>query len=97
MATIMQSVLAINPDAKLSVANEDFDRITWKQGTTPIAKADIEAKQTELQAAQAYITPRKIAYPSWQDQLDMIYHDQVDGTTTFKDAIQAVKDANPKE
>ena len=30
------------------------------------------------------------------DQLDMQYHDLVDGTTTWKDAVQAVKDAHPK-
>ena len=30
------------------------------------------------------------------DQLDMQYHDAVDGTTTWKDHIKAVKDANPK-
>jgi len=30
------------------------------------------------------------------DQLDMQYHDLVDGTTTWKDAIKAIKDANPK-
>ena len=35
-------------------------------------------------------------YPSVKNQLDMQYHDLVDGTTTWKDAIQAVKDANPK-
>ena len=28
--------------------------------------------------------------------MDMQYHDNVDGTTTWKDAIQAVKDAYPK-
>ena len=35
-------------------------------------------------------------YPSIQDQLDMMYHDQVDGTTTWKDAIAQVKADNPK-
>jgi len=35
-------------------------------------------------------------YPSWQDQMDMQYHDKVDGTTTWEDAVQAVKDAHPK-
>ena len=33
---------------------------------------------------------------NWQDQLDMIYHDQVNSTTTFKDAVKAVKDKYPK-
>ena len=46
--------------------------------------------------AKAYQRTRAAAYPNIGDQLDMIYHDQVDGTTTFKEAIQAVKDANPK-
>ena len=36
------------------------------------------------------------SYPSIEDQLDMQYHDKVDGTTTWQDAIQAVKDAYPK-
>ena len=45
---------------------------------------------------EGYKRDREIAYPSIKDQLDMMYHDQVDGTTTWKDAIQAVKDANPK-
>lgn len=30
------------------------------------------------------------------DQLDMQYHDAVNGTTTWKDHITAVKNANPK-
>jgi len=30
------------------------------------------------------------------DQLDMIYWDQVNGTTTFKDHVAAVKADNPK-
>ena len=39
---------------------------------------------------------RQMEYPNFADQFDMIYHDQVDGTTTFKDAIKAVKDKYPK-
>ena len=39
---------------------------------------------------------RQMEYPLIGDQLDMIYHDQVDDTTTFKDAIKAVKDKYPK-
>ena len=43
-----------------------------------------------------YFTPEGKAYPSITEQLDMQYHDKKDGTTTWEDAIQAVKDANPK-
>lgn len=42
-------------------------------------------------ASPDYAKFRKEAYPSLPDQLDMIYHDSVDGTTTWKDAIAAVK------
>ncbi len=34
-------------------------------------------------------------YPSIQDQLDMLYHDKIDGTNCWCDAIKAVKDACP--
>jgi len=39
---------------------------------------------------------RVAAYPSTGDQLDMQYHDSVDGTTTWVDAIAQVKLDNPK-
>ena len=39
---------------------------------------------------------RKITYPPIADQLDMQYHDQLNGTTTWKDAIAKVKSDNPK-
>ena len=54
-----------------------------------------EEKQAEYEANQ-YARDRKVAYPSWNNQLDMQYHDLVDGTTTWKDAVQAIKDAHPK-
>ena len=38
-----------------------------------------------------YAQYRRDAYPSIGDQLDMQYHDLVDSTTTWEDAIAAVK------
>lgn len=35
-------------------------------------------------------------YPSMVDQLDMQYWDKINGTTTWEDSIQAVKDKYPK-
>ena len=43
----------------------------------------------------SYVELRAAAYPSMVDQLDMQYWDSVNGTTTWADAIQAVKDAHP--
>ena len=57
------------------------------------AYAEVElAKYAALQ----YARTRAKKYLSWQEQMDMQYHDAVDGTTTWQDAVQAVKDAHPK-
>ena len=44
-----------------------------------------------------YKISRATEYPSIQEQLDMQYWDNVNGTTTWKDAIAKVKSDNPKE
>ena len=43
---IAKAILEINPNAVFSYT--DIDNITWLEGTTPISKADIEAKIAEL-------------------------------------------------
>lgn len=54
------------------------------------------AEQADYIANHKYKDDRKKAYGSVEDQLDMIYWDQANGTTTFKDHVGAVKLANPK-
>ena len=44
----------------------------------------------------SYRSKRRAAYPSQQEQFDMQYWDQVNGTTTWKDAIAKVKADYPK-
>jgi len=44
---------------------------------------------------EGYETLRAAAYPSMAEQLDMQYWDSVNGTSTWADAIQAVKDQYP--
>ena len=68
-------------------------------GTTTTEVVDWTAEELASHAeteANAWKGARQAAYPSWQDQLDMQYHDAVDGTTTWKDAIAKVKADNPK-
>ncbi len=43
-----------------------------------------------------WLTKRQDDYPSIYDQLDMIYWDKVNGTSTFTDAIAKVKADHPK-
>ena len=98
---IIEAILKINPNAEVVIIGEDINTCTieWHNGTTPISKADIEAKMAELQAeydANEYQRERATAYPSIQEQLDMQYWDAVNDTTTWKDHIAKVKSDNPK-
>ena len=94
---IIEAILKINPNAKVSVNADDINQITWHNGTTPIPVADIEAKMTELQAEyDANQYQRDRVYPSIQEQLDMQYWDKVNGTTNWEDAIAKVKSDIPK-
>tara|TARA_R110002012_G_C11619378_1_gene608821 strand:+ start:624 stop:935 length:312 start_codon:yes stop_codon:yes gene_type:complete len=45
---------------------------------------------------RTYAEKRRDAYPLIGDQLDMMYHDQTEGSRTWLDAIEAVKEAYPK-
>ena len=96
MTDIIQSILAINPKAEVSIDADDVKKITWHNDTTPISEEDILAKQKELQTAydnNKYQRDRAEAYPSIIDQLDDLYHNGIDG---WKKTIKAVKDKYPK-
>jgi len=74
--------------------------IVYSNGQTPPSQSEIDAEVIRLRAefsAQEYARNRASAFPSTGDQLDMQYHDQLDGTTTWKDAVAKVKADNPKE
>jgi propanediol dehydratase large subunit len=61
MTDIIKSILAINPNASVSVNAEDINQITWLNGTTPISKADIEAQLpiVEFDMAMADLRARR--------------------------------------
>ena len=48
------------------------------------------------QQENGYKYAREAAYPELKEQLDMLYWDKVNDTTTWKDAIAKVKSDNPK-
>ena len=56
------------------------------------SQSDIDAKV----ALEEVLEARRNAYASIEDQLDQQYHDLVDDTTTWKDAIAKVKSDHPK-
>ena len=77
MNNINRAIKKINPNAEFCIGGNSLDNITWLNGTTPIPKADIEAKMVEVQAeydANQYQRDRATDYPPIGDQLDMIWH-----------------------
>ena len=95
---IIEAILKINPSAVVSVSGSEINTCTieWHNGTTPIPKADIEAKMVEVQAdydAKEYQRDRAAEYPSIVDQLDDIYNNGIDA---WKATIKTTKDKYPK-
>jgi len=92
---ITNAILKINPNAKVIIKGSNLDTCTieWLDGTAEISKTDIQAKINETQ----YARDRAVAYPTWQEQMDMQYKDLLNGTTTWKDAVAKVKSDNPKD
>ena len=64
--------------------------------TTLNTWAENERARQLDEEANGYKVARQSAYASIQDQLDMQYWDNVNGTTTWKDHIAQVKSDNPK-
>lgn len=54
-----------------------------------LIKHDLLYRQNSVRAQ------RKLAYPSLGDQLDMQYHDAINGTTVWIDTIEAIKQQYP--
>lgn len=46
---------------------------------------------------EKYKSARERAYPPLQEQLDMQYWDNIDGTTVWQDTIASIKEQFPKE
>ena len=87
----------------IKITNSDGSITCFKQGhryyhqfIQDVAEQGIDIVEGPDIVELSYAELRAAEYPSREDQFDMQYHDQVDGTTTWKDTIQAVKDKYPK-
>ena len=95
---IEQAILKINPNAEFTINADDINQITWLNGTTPIPKADIEAKMTELQAeydAEEWKRNRQSEYPSMDDCIHALL-DGGDTLTELQAKRTATKNKYPK-
>jgi hypothetical protein len=83
--------------ARYKLVNGVRIKFTAEEETIRDTEEAQEAIKQTAYAALKYQRDRKKEYPAMADQLDMQYWDQVNGTTTWKDAISKVKTDNPKE
>ena len=72
--------------------------IEWDSGNSDSQPTDDElnAAYTTWKNANEYKRNRENSYPSLQEQMDMQYWDAKNGTTTWQEAIAAVKTKFPK-
>jgi len=89
-----EAILKLYPNVKsVSDAFGAFDK---NHDLVEVDEDLVQKKITELQAeydAQQYQRDRAVAYPSYADQLDTIYHQGIDA---WKAEIKTIKDAHPK-
>jgi len=95
---IAEAIVSLVPNAMFGIID---DTISWSADNTvkKPSNAKIMAEVDRLATvaeSTSYISLRAQAYPSVTEQLDMQYWDSVHGTTTFRDAIDAIKAQFPK-
>ena len=98
--TTIDAILSLNANALVNVM-EDIDgtyTVEWLDGTAVIANSAIGAEVTRLGTEwtnHAYQRNRKAKYMALK-QDEMRYDDLKNSTTTWVDAIDAIKAAHPK-
>ena len=101
MYTLEEAIEALRPGASWVQYETEYSGLRWLDETqTKPTEEEIVQKVAELEykkEVEAYKQQRAAEYPSIAEQQDMQFHDAVNGTTTWKDAIQAVKDKYPKK
>jgi hypothetical protein len=86
----IERIEAINSLRPGAIWTETNGKLEWND--------DVQTQPTEDEIAEQivkrnYVKNRIVAYPSIEDQLDMIFHD---GIEVWRDKIQSVKNKYPK-
>ena len=99
--TIIDAIKSLNATTAFSITDnllDGWDISEIKTGVSRPTDAEITTELTRLQSVydgQAYARSRKAKY-DLLNQDEMRFDDQVNSTTTWVDAINAIKAAHPK-
>ena len=64
---VIKAILKINPEAQVSITNDDINTLIWENGTTPISVTDIKAQIPVVEQEEADAAAKKIADKSSAD------------------------------
>ena len=104
----MEKIIKDQDGNVINIGEWDYKIITDESGqekiTNPLPdgayeeQAEIETLEdgSRVLASESYAAKRRNAYPSIEDQLDMRFWDEINGTNNLQTVIQAVKDQYPK-
>ena len=99
MIYYVNAIQSLVPNAQCAVNGDCYEGIVWHDERPIPSKEAVETEFTRLQAeyeAKEYQRDRAVAYPTIQEQLDLLYWDKVNGTNNWEAAIEAVKTEYPK-
>ena len=89
------AIQALNLTAGFTISGGEI--VQWDSTDPQPTEQEIEIKLAELkyqEEVNVYQEKRKLEYPSWEDQLDQIYHSGIDA---WKKDIKVIKDKYPKQ
>ncbi len=99
MITKLDAIQSLCPKAQFVAGGggKELTIVQWHSAEiTQPTEAEIDAEVIRLQAeydSQEYARNRQAEYPTWQDQLDDIFHNGID---SWKATLQVTKDKYPK-
>jgi hypothetical protein len=92
MKTVIKAILKINPQAQVSVKNNDINEITWHNGTPPIPKEQILAiiPQVELDIAMENLRTKRNKLLQDTDHYALSDQTLSDDMRTYRQALRDI-------
>ena len=92
----MDAIQSLRPNAELVIRGTEIEWLdtTQTQPTEALITAETQRLQ-DIYDSQEYARNRKTEYDQL-NQWELQFNDQRDGTSTWVDAINAIKNRNPK-
>jgi hypothetical protein len=89
---IIEAILKINPNAKVSVNGDDINQITWLNETTPIPVADIQAQLpiVEFDIAMENLRAKRNKLLADTDYLALSDNTMSAEMTTYRQALRDI-------